>query len=251
LNQLAASALENGRPVQALYLMYAKDTNLKSKISEFAWCVKNLVRPLGYANLGLPCQLMGTGMAFPWDIILSADLASGNIVEDMKLGIDLSIAGTPPLFYSASKVTSYFPVVSEVQSGQKTRWEHGHLTMILAEAPCLLIKGVLKRDKNLMAMAFDLAVPPLALLVLLLFGYAGLTGIILMTYDVGHLAFQLTMYAIVILTISIALAWWGWGKNIMPLRTLLYVPIYIILKIPSYIKFLLKRQKTWNKTERD
>jgi hypothetical protein len=72
-----------------------------------------------------------------------------------------------------------------------------------------------------------------------------------MTYDVGHLAFQLTMYAIVILTISIALAWWGWGKNIMPLRTLLYVPIYIILKIPSYIKFLLKRQKTWNKTERD
>jgi len=251
LNQLAASALDSSRPVQALYLMYAKGTDFKSKISEFAWCVKNLVRPLGYANLGLPCQLMGTGMAFPWSTIINADLANGNIVEDMKLGIDLAIAGTPPLFYSASKVTSYFPVVPEVQSGQKTRWEHGHLTMILAEAPRLLIKGVLKRDKNLMAMAFDLAVPPLALLVLLLFGYAGLTSIILMTYDVGHLAFQLTMYAIVILTISIVVAWWGWGKNIIPLRTLLYVPIYIILKIPNYIKFLFKRQKTWNKTERD
>jgi cellulose synthase/poly-beta-1,6-N-acetylglucosamine synthase-like glycosyltransferase len=251
LNQLAASARNSSRPVQALYLMYAKGTDFKSKISEFAWCVKNLVRPLGYANLGLPCQLMGTGMAFPWNIILNADLANGNIVEDMKLGIDLSIAGTPPLFYSASKVTSYFPVISEVQSGQKTRWEHGHLTMILTEAPRLLIKGLFKRDISLLAMAFDLAVPPLALLVMLLFGYAGLTSIILMTYDVGYLAFQLTMYAIVILTISIAVAWWGWGKNIISLRTLLYVPIYMILKIPHYIKFLFKRQKTWNKTERD
>ena len=68
LNPLAAIALLRRRPVQTLYLMYAKGLDLKSKIAEFAWCVKNLVRPLGYANLGLPCQLMGTGMAFPWHI---------------------------------------------------------------------------------------------------------------------------------------------------------------------------------------
>ena len=251
LSQLAASALHGDRPVQALYLMYAKGVNLKSKIAEFAWCVKNLVRPLGYANLGLPCQLMGTGMAFPWIVISNADLANGNIVEDMKLGIDLAIAGTPPVFNSQSVVTSYFPAATDMQSGQKTRWEHGHLAMILMEGPRLLAQSIVKRDINLLAMALDLAVPPLALLVTLLIGYAGITGAILIFYDIGHLPFQLAVFSLAILVVAIAFAWWGWGKNIISLTTLLLLPIYALLKIPHYIKFLFNRQKIWNKTERD
>ena len=251
LSQLATSALHGGKPVQALYLMYAKGANLKSKIAEFAWCVKNLVRPLGYANLGLPCQLMGTGMAFPWIVISNADLANGNIVEDMKLGIDLAIAGTPPVFNSQSVVTSYFPAATDMQSGQKTRWEHGHLAMILMEGPRLLAQSIVKRDINLLAMALDLAVPPLALLVTLLVGYAGITGAILIFYDIDHLPFQLTVFSLAILVVAIAFAWWGWGKNIISLTTLLLLPIYALLKIPHYIKFLFNRQKIWNKTERD
>jgi glycosyltransferase involved in cell wall biosynthesis len=251
LQQLAANALLHSRPVQALYLMYAKGADLKSRVAEFAWCVKNLVRPLGYSNLGLPCQLMGTGMAFPWAAISNADLANGNIVEDMKLGIDLALAGSPPIFDLGSKVTSYFPQVSEVQSGQKTRWEHGHLTMIISEAPRLFAQGLLKRDINLLAMAFDLAVPPLALLVMLLLGYAGITGVIFMLYEVGQSALQVTLLSFIFLMTAIALAWWGWGKSTISFSILLSVPMYIVLKIPHYLKFLFKRQKTWNKTERD
>jgi glycosyltransferase involved in cell wall biosynthesis len=251
LIQLAARALESDRPVQALYLMYSKGNDLKSKVSEFAWCVKNLVRPLGYANLGCPCQLMGTGMAFKWSALSKADLANGNIVEDMKLGIDLAIAGIPPIFHSSSKVISYFPLASEIQSGQKVRWEHGHLSMIFTETPRLLLKGFLKKDINLIAMALDLAVPPLALLVLLILGYVGLTGILLTLTEVGLLGFKLALFALVLLIISIAIAWLGWGKNIISLRSLLYIPIYMILKVPNYFKYLFKRQKTWNKTDRD
>lgn len=251
LSQLSACALENSRPVQALYLMYSKSTDIKSKVSEFAWMVKNLVRPLGYANLGFPCQLMGTGMAFKWSTISEVDLANGNIVEDMKLGIDLAIAGTPPLFLKASKVISYFPLTSEVSAGQKTRWEHGHLSMILTEMPRLLLNGFVKRDINLVAMAFDLAIPPLALFVVFVLGYLGLTGILFFIYEVGFLAFSFTFIALVVLMIAIAVAWLGWGKNIISLRSLLYIPIYIIQKLPHYFKFVFKRQKTWNKTDRD
>ncbi|HYN54063.1 MAG TPA: glycosyltransferase family 2 protein [Methylotenera sp.] len=251
LKPLAAYALKHGRPVQALYLMYSKVANLKSSIAEFAWCVKNLVRPLGYAQLSLPCQLMGTGMAFPWSTIAKADLANGNIVEDMKLGIDLSIAGTPPLFYLNAKVTSYFPVASDVQTGQSTRWEHGHLAMILSEAPRLFIKGAIKCNKDLLAMALDLSVPPLALLVTLLFGYAIATGIMGIWFDFAYVAFQVTLIGVILLTIAIAIAWWGWGRNIISLASMLLVPVYVFLKIPHYIKFMFKRQKTWNKTERD
>ena len=251
LSLLTAYALKTGRPVQALDLMYAKGTDLKSRIAEFAWCVKNLVRPLGYARLGLPCQLMGTGMAFPWHLISDVDLANGSIVEDMKLGIEFSRAGMPPIFYLGSQVTSYFPSVSEVQSRQRARWEHGHIATILSEAPRLFAQGIIKGDKNLLAMAFDLAVPPLALLVTLLFGYASSIGIVFMLYDFCYVAFLISLSSVALLIIAIGMAWLGWGRHIISFSAMLLVPIYVASKIPHYLKFLFKRQKAWNKTERD
>lgn len=251
LPRLAAAAMSLGRPVQALYLMYANDPSLRSRIAEFAWCVKNLVRPLGYAKLDLPCQLMGTGMAFAWSTIENADLANGNIVEDMKLGIDLCKSGRATLFYPDALVTSYFPIAAEVQSGQRARWEHGHLAMIIAEAPGMLVKGITKLDRQMIAMAFDLSVPPLALLVFLLLGYAMVSGLVVALFGTGVTALLVTLVAIALVTFSIVIAWWGWGRKIISLRDLLLVPVYVALKIPHYIRFLFKRQKSWNKTERD
>src|SRR5204863_2660341 len=81
IDRLTRLCLQRGRPVQALYLMHAPPgASLKLKISEFAWLVRNKVRPLGYHRLGLPCQLMGTGMAFPWSVISDAALATADIV---------------------------------------------------------------------------------------------------------------------------------------------------------------------------
>jgi cellulose synthase/poly-beta-1,6-N-acetylglucosamine synthase-like glycosyltransferase len=87
VDRLARSCAETKRPAQALDLMRAPaGAGLKVRIAEFAWVVKNQVRPLGCRRLGLPCQLMGTGMAFPWDVLREAPLASGHIVEDLRLG---------------------------------------------------------------------------------------------------------------------------------------------------------------------
>ncbi|WP_288501187.1 glycosyltransferase family 2 protein, partial [uncultured Pseudomonas sp.] len=76
LEQLARRCAQSGRPVQALYLMKAPaGAGLKVQVAEFAWRVKNLVRPRGWARVGLPCQLMGSGMAFPWQDLAAVDLA--------------------------------------------------------------------------------------------------------------------------------------------------------------------------------
>lgn len=65
LDQLARCCARTERPVQSLNLMHAgPDAAPKMRIAEFAWLVKNFVRPIGMHRLGLPCQLMGTGMAF-------------------------------------------------------------------------------------------------------------------------------------------------------------------------------------------
>jgi cellulose synthase/poly-beta-1,6-N-acetylglucosamine synthase-like glycosyltransferase len=252
LKKLAASALQYDRPVQALYLMLNQaPSSLKSKIAEFAWRVRNWVRPLGFAKLGLPCQLMGTGMAFPWKSIVNVDLANGNIVEDMKLGIDFALAGKAPMFYPEAKVTSYFPLTSEVQKGQSKRWEHGHLAMILSEAPKLLVKGITRLSLSTTAMALDLSIPPLALLVAFIVGFTGLLGVTYWMFGIAMMAFQISLLSIVVLTLAILLAWWGWGKQILSLSSMLFIPVYILLKIPNYFSFIFKRQSTWNKTKRE
>ena len=108
------------RPVQALYLMTAPPGSaINHQVAEFAWRLKNHVRPLGLKALGLPCQLMGTGMAFPWGVIRSAELASGFIVEDLKLGLELAAGGHPPAFSSAM-VTSTFPSSAEGRTTNAT-----------------------------------------------------------------------------------------------------------------------------------
>jgi cellulose synthase/poly-beta-1,6-N-acetylglucosamine synthase-like glycosyltransferase len=250
LNRLAACALYHDRPVQSLYLMKSPmGASLKIRVAEFAWLVKNLVRPLGNLRLGLPCELMGAGMAFPWSIISGASLANGNIVEDMKLGIDLTGVGKPPLFFPEVLVTSYFPITSEAQSVQRTRWEHGHLGMIFSEAPKLFKQALARHNINLFVTALDLCVPPLALLVFFLVGMLALTGIAGLV-GMAILPFQVALFSIALLAISVLLAWLGWGRQIMPFTALLTLPIYVLSKVPHYLKFIWNRQKSWVRTDR-
>jgi len=251
IDRLASVCAETARPVQALYLMQVSPgAGLRMKIAEFAWVVKNQVRPLGYHRLGLPCQLMGTGMAFPWALLHQARLANANIVEDMKLGIDLAVEGFPAIFCPEAKVSSFFPDGKNAEATQRTRWEHGHLSMILQEFPRLLAKAVAKGDIRLLALALDLAVPPLALLVILLsvvFAVA-LAG---MGMGLSTWPFLLASIAFGLLMTAILLAWHGWGRQVISFVDLLTAPFYVLAKIPLYLKFWTRRQKAWVRTDRD
>ena len=61
------------------------------RIAEFAWRIKNDLRPRGLAALGLPCQLMGSGMAFPREVIGKVNLATGHLAEDLDLGVAVGV----------------------------------------------------------------------------------------------------------------------------------------------------------------
>ena len=112
IHRLTMTCAETGRPAQALDLMEAsRDSPINFRVAEFAWRVKNWVRPLGLAALNLPCQMMGTGMAIPWAAIRSVGLASESLVEDLELGLKLSQAGSSPVFCPSALVTSSISVI--------------------------------------------------------------------------------------------------------------------------------------------
>ncbi|OUM22787.1 glycosyl transferase [Pseudomonas putida] len=239
------------RPVQALYLMRAPaGSGLKVQVAEFAWRVKNLVRPRGWARLGLPCQLMGAGMAFGWHDLALINLANGHLVEDVKLGLDLCQQRKPPVFCPEALVTSQFPASQQGMNSQRTRWEHGHLGLMLADAPKRALAALKGRNGNLLAMTLDLLVPPLALLVLALLGLNLVTWLVYLLSGHGTPAW-IALAALAMLGLAVVLAWARFCRELIPFSVLLYAPFYAARKIPLYLGFLIKRQVEWVRSKRD
>jgi cellulose synthase/poly-beta-1,6-N-acetylglucosamine synthase-like glycosyltransferase len=193
---------------------------------------------------------MGTGMAFPWHLINAATLATGHIVEDLKLGLDLARDGAPPLFCPEALVSSNFPTSAQGIQTQRTRWEHGHLSVILSEAPRLLLDSLKSRDSNLLAMALDLCVPPLALLILTV-GALWILSAIDYLFTRAVLPLALTTIAAVQIAASVFLSWNAYGRQTISFGDLLLGFLYPLRKISLYIRFVFARQMEWVRSKRD
>jgi cellulose synthase/poly-beta-1,6-N-acetylglucosamine synthase-like glycosyltransferase len=257
---LAAGAIESlrttcavtHRPVQALYLMTAPEQcSFDCRVAQFAWRVNNWVRPLGLSSLDLPCHLMGTGMAFPWDAIRAAQLASGCIVEDLKLGLDLAVAGTPPVFCASAVVTSEFPKSAAAAERQRQRWEYGHIQMIVTSALQLIFSAIAVRNWKLLVLALDMAVPPLALLCLMVVGMAAIAGLAALL-GLSSAALVVSGVNLIALALSIGLCWLVYGRKVLPLRSLFSIIPYVIGKINLYRRlFQHGFTLTWTRTDRN
>jgi cellulose synthase/poly-beta-1,6-N-acetylglucosamine synthase-like glycosyltransferase len=237
-------------PVQAEDLLTVPDQATPlALVSTLAFMVRNHVRPMGLRRLGLPCHLMGTGMAFPWDVILAAPEAGSHLAEDMQMGIELTSLGFPPLFCQGARITSASPKRASATRGQRRRWEYGHLSTLIHRAPKLIGRGIVERKPNLLAMGLDLAVPPLALLVTLLF--AGVTAS-LPLWLTGHSALPMALfsYAFGIVLLAVFGSWFKFGRTTFPARYLFMIPLYVAWKIPLYLSFPLRRHYTWERAER-
>ena len=251
IERLALRCQQVARPVQALYLTHAPaGAGPKVQVAEFAWRVKNLVRPRGWSRLGLPCQLMGAGMAFGWHDLGLVDLANGHLVEDVKLGLDLCQQGKPPVFCPEALVTSQFPANEQGLNSQRTRWEHGHLGLMLSDAPRRALAALKQGNGSLLAMTLDLLVPPLALLVLALVAVNLLAWLAYLLFGVAAPAW-IALCGLALLGLAVALAWARFCRELIPFSVLLYAPFYAARKVPMYLGFLIKRQVDWVRSKRD
>jgi glycosyltransferase involved in cell wall biosynthesis len=251
IDRLAATCAMTHRPVQALYLMTAPDESpINYQVAEFAWRVKNWARPAGLNALKLPCQLMGTGMAFPWELIRLVNLASGSIVEDVKLGLDLAQSGNSPVFCPSAKVTSQFPWSIEGAKIQRRRWEEGHIRMILTAISRLFYNGIWHRNLGLFVLTLDLMVPPLSLLVVLVTGMIFTAGAAVIL-GCSPTALFISAACLVALLVAVFLSWVKYGRDVLPSHRLFSVAAYVFAKLPLYRQLLSRRTAPpWIRTDR-
>jgi cellulose synthase/poly-beta-1,6-N-acetylglucosamine synthase-like glycosyltransferase len=206
--------------------------------------------------MGLPCHLTGSGMAFPWKVLREAPETEANLVEDLVMGLDMALAGAPPLLCPAVQVTSELPAGRAAASTQRRRWEHGQLHTLRTYVPRLLVAGLARRRPALVALGLDLLVPPLALLVMVQAAVTGAAGLALWLHLLPAGAFGwaiagLAAAGLLGTTLAVGVAWARFGRATVPLRFLLFIPFYVAWKIPLYLLLAVRgRQKTWVRTAR-
>jgi cellulose synthase/poly-beta-1,6-N-acetylglucosamine synthase-like glycosyltransferase len=250
LRQLAELAVRTGRPAQGVYLMHAPGRGGASAVSAFAFMVRNLVRPTGLKRLGMPCQLTGTGMAFPWPLFRDAPPTESFLVEDLLLGHELALRGYAPVLCDELQVGSEFPTGKAASLKQRRRWEHGELSILLGTAPRLLLRALAKGDARLLALAIDAAVPPLALVVLLQI-VALIVSVTLLLFGGSLIPLLLTLCGSLLLALGLGSAWFAHGRKVLSLSDLAKIPGYILWKLPLYASFVWRgAHREWERTER-
>ncbi|OWK34155.1 glycosyltransferase family 2 protein [Fimbriiglobus ruber] len=249
LDALAAAA-GFGRPVQGINVLYPPPgSGAKARVSAYAFFLKNVIRPLGLSRLGGPCHLFGTGLALPWGLLRHTRLASGNIVEDLQLGVDLTLAGHPPRFLAVPCVTGEFPTGDAAAGTQRRRWEHGHVRTLLRQAPRLVVAGLTRRRPGLVLLGLDLAVPPLSLLGLATLAAAVLAiGAWWLTGAESPIGILLT--AIALMAAGQVLAWLRHGRSWIGLFDLVQIPLYVARKFPIYLGLVFRPQQAWVRAAR-
>lgn len=250
LERLVWRTWSAGRPAQAHYRMDAPSgADWRTRISAFAWIVKNYARPLGLSRVGCPCHLFGSGMAFTWSTLEGANIGSSQLVEDLRLGLDLARMGTPPVFCPEAVVRSTFPTSSEGLRSQRRRWEHGYLSVMLSEGPRVLATAVRRCDPRLLAMGLDLTIPPLALLAIAV-GMLVLLGIGMACIVKRPLVVVAPGVELFAFSMAVGLAWIRFGRAAVSLGDLTRAPFYAISKIPIYFGVLTRRRQNWVRTRR-
>jgi len=246
IDTIGRLAIATDRPVQAAFLVEPPvPATANDRLSALAFTVKNLVRPRGLERLGLPCLLTGAGTAIPWAAMSSTTINGAASAEDMRLTAQLACLGHLPMHCHSARVTAGLSAAPRGGvSLQRTRWEHGHLETLLTEGPRLLSAAMRQRRAALLALALELCVPPLSLLVLL---WAAAFSAALIAGLLGASMVPAALLALcgLLLVLGLSAAWIKFGRHVAPLRLVLAWPFYVLAKVPLYVAFLTRRQSTW------
>ena len=250
LAALADDAVRHRRPMQAIYTMTCPpNASAKAAISALSLIFKNLVRPLGLYRVGLPCGLYGTGMAIPWPLLEHIRFATGEIVEDMVMAVDLAMRGHPPRLCPRALV--HAPIAEGAgMATQRTRWEHGHLNTLITLAPRLIAAGLGRGRPSLLALGIDLAVPPLSIVVFLALAALLVSGANLALGGSPTPAL-VALAGLLAMSLALLLGYLRFARHDLPLSAILAVPGYLLFKVPIYLRFLYRRETNWKRTERE
>jgi hypothetical protein len=114
----------------------------------------------------------------------------------------------------------------------------------------LLKASFVQKRFDLLAIALDLCIPPLSLLVVMWVVAMG-GALLAVALESSRMPSIILIIEGFLIFFSILGAWAKFGRADIPAHKLLAVPFYIIWKIPLYLAFLARPETMWVRTPRD
>ena len=251
LAHLSSKAARLDRPVQGSYIFGEQTEGVASNnASSFTLWFKNHIRPLGSLRAGMPCQLTGSGMAFPWHVIRKVNVANKSLAEDTTLGLELAYAGHPPTFCPEARIDGHVPKEWGTLVQQRRRWEQGYLESILSNAPKMALRSITSFRPGLLWAAFDLCIAPVALLGIA-WGILAVCAVLMACLGGSFLPAILLGIGAALMGSSLVLGWLVHCRDKVPAKAILAMPWFLVRKVAIYASLLFKREKVWLRTERD
>lgn len=236
-------------PVQAVYLLRSDPgAGAMVQASTFAFMIRNLVRQRGLARLSGRVHLTGTGMAFPWPLFATLPLATDNLVEDLGLGLHLSAQGRYPVLASDATVWSAASAPSATLQ-QRERWEGGFLATSLGQGVPMLATALGKLDLRGVWAALSLCIPPLALMILIDLAVGALAAVLYL-FGASPLPALFVAGSVGAAGAAVTLAWLTAGRSFLTPAAAVRMPLYLLWKVPLYLKLLRGKPAQWLRTDR-
>ncbi len=156
-------------------------------------------------------------------------------------------AGAPPHLDLAAVVTSELARSDAGATTQRARWEHGSLRMAARTAPRLFLKG-LAGDFRSLAMALDIATPPLTILAAAIVVVTALACVA--AFFGATFPLTLALLSLASSALAVGLGWAFYGRDVLPARALMGVVAYLAGKARVYGSEGARSAKRWTRTDR-
>jgi 1,2-diacylglycerol 3-beta-glucosyltransferase len=231
LQAFAARLWEGEHALQATYRVANDDATWRTTLMAVAFTCMHDVRSIGRERLGLSTGLRGNGMCFSAHALRTVPHRAASLVEDVEHGLDLATKGIRVAFVHEATVKAEMPERAEESASQRTRWEQGRTKLRKERLVPLVREAIAKRDPVRADLAIDIAIPPLARLVMLL--GASLGGGVVVRVLTGRWPkfVQPTFVGTAGLGAHVAMGWTRSGTGVAGLKALLQVPAYILWKL--------------------
>jgi 1,2-diacylglycerol 3-beta-glucosyltransferase len=160
-----ASVYAAGHPVaQADDVIRPEPGRRPTHLEAAALLLRNHVRFAGRAVLRIPASLCGNGMLLSRAVLESHPWPAYSGTEDGEYALSLLYAGLPTTFALRARVSAAPTPSRHGAYTQSLRWDGGRFALMQEWTLRLLALGARRRDMAMVMIAFDMAVPPLALL---------------------------------------------------------------------------------------
>lgn len=250
LMSLIEATARSGLPSQGVNLLRPdRAASPMVQISTFAFLVKNLIRQRALQRLAGRAHLTGTGMALPFALFARFESVGADVVEDLAFGLSLARSGSPAQLVQQACVWSGSSSPAGTLT-QRRRWEGGYLRTAMKQAPALFFHGIRHFDLRSLVSAFDLFVPPLALLAAIdLAGIAAGSALVALGASPGPLIVLFATMAFAF--IALILVWAREGRSFVSAGVLARLPLYVLWKLPLYLSLGRRgAPKEWLRTGR-